>query len=235
MSAAVDGGVLTYLGFLGGGSGYYIIGGTSEATPEFSGIVAIADQAAGHDLGFLNPLLYKLGTGAANGIVDVTKGNNTVTFTQDGQTTTVKGFKATKGYDLASGLGTPDAAKLVMALAGDVALALRALERTRRGRTHDVRPLRRSGTCARTRYVPATVISPTRIVGAPRLPPNGKKRRSLPTSVTDRRTSSSVLATVISRSGRPRTPFSMARPAAPTEKSPVTELAPECSPVTSWT
>jgi subtilase family serine protease len=118
MSAAVDGGVLTYLGFLGGGSGYYIVGGTSEATPEFAGVVAIADQAAGHDLGFLNPLLYKLGTGAANGIVDIKKGNNTVTFTQGGQTTTVKGFKATKGYDLASGLGTPDAAKLVMALAG---------------------------------------------------------------------------------------------------------------------
>ena len=30
----------------------------------------------------------------------------------------MKGAKATKGYDLASGLGTPDAAKLVMALAG---------------------------------------------------------------------------------------------------------------------
>ncbi len=118
MSAAVDGGVLTYLGFLGGGSGYYIIGGTSEATPEFSGIVAIADQAAGHDLGFLNPLLYKLGTNPANGIDDITKGNITVSFTQNGTQYTVKGAKATKGYDLASGLGTPDAAKLVMALAG---------------------------------------------------------------------------------------------------------------------
>jgi subtilase family serine protease len=118
MSAAVDGGVLVYLGFLGGGSGYYIVGGTSEATPEFAGVVAIADQAAGHDLGFLNPLLYKLGTGGSSGIVDVTKGDIKVTFTQDGKTYTLKGFKATKGYDLASGLGTPDAAKLVMALAG---------------------------------------------------------------------------------------------------------------------
>jgi subtilase family serine protease len=118
MSAAVDGGVLTYLGFLGGGSGYYIVGGTSEASPEFAGIVAIADQAAGHDLGFLNPVLYKIGTDPANGIVDITKGNITVTFTQGGNTYTVKGAKATTGYDLASGLGTPDAAKLVMALAG---------------------------------------------------------------------------------------------------------------------
>jgi subtilase family serine protease len=117
MSAAVDGGVLTYLGFLGGGSGYYIIGGTSEATPEFAAVVAIADQAAGHDLGFLNPALYTLGGKSSNGIVDVTKGDNTVSFTQNGTQYTVKGFKATKGYDLASGLGTPDAAKLVMALA----------------------------------------------------------------------------------------------------------------------
>ena len=118
MSAAVDGGAITYLGFLGGGSGYYIIGGTSWATPQFSGIVAIADQAAGHDLGFLNPLLYKIGTNPADGIVDVTKGNITVSFTQNGTQYTVKGAKATTGYDLASGLGTPDAAKLVAALAG---------------------------------------------------------------------------------------------------------------------
>ena len=118
MSAAVDGGVLTYLGFLGENSGLYIIGGTSEATPEFAAVVSIADQAAGHSLGFINPMLYKLAARGAPGIVDITIGNNTVTFTQGGHTYTVPGFDAVPGYDMASGLGTVNATKLVDALAG---------------------------------------------------------------------------------------------------------------------
>jgi len=116
MSAAVDGGVLVYIGFTGGDGitpGYYIFGGTSEASPEFAGVVAIADQFAHHRLGLLNPALYRLASKHAPGIVDITAGNNTVTFTQEGQTFTVPGFQAVSGYDMASGLGTVDAAKLV--------------------------------------------------------------------------------------------------------------------------
>jgi subtilase family serine protease len=118
MSAAVDGGVLTYVGFLtGSDNGYYIIGGTSESSPEFAGVVAIADQAAGHDLGLLNPLLYALGSGSA-GIPDITIGNNTVFFQdKNGNTVTIHGYPAQSGYDLANGLGTVDAASLVPALA----------------------------------------------------------------------------------------------------------------------
>ncbi len=119
MSAAVNGGVLVYLGFPGVPAGYYIFGGTSEASPLFSGIVAIADQAAGHRLGLLNPYLYALGDGPRSGIVDITRGNNTVTFTNsNGQTYTVQGYDAVPGYDLASGLGTADGARLVGQLAG---------------------------------------------------------------------------------------------------------------------
>ena len=87
--------------------------GTSEATPEFAGVVAIADQFAHHRLGLLNPALYQLARKHAPGIVDITAGNNTVTFTQEGQTFTVPGFQAVPSYDMASGLGTVDAAKLV--------------------------------------------------------------------------------------------------------------------------
>jgi hypothetical protein len=79
--------------------------------------VAIADQAAHRDLGLLNPSLYALGSGSA-GIPDITIGNNTVTFTQNGRTFTVRGYNAGAGYDMASGLGTVDAAKLVAELAG---------------------------------------------------------------------------------------------------------------------
>ena len=116
MSAAVDGGVLVYIGFTGGDGitpGYYIFGGTSEATPEFAGVVAIADQLAHHRLGLLNPALYRLARNHAPGIVDITAGDNTVSFTQAGETFTVPGFPAVPSYDMSGGLGTVDAARLV--------------------------------------------------------------------------------------------------------------------------
>ena len=124
LSAAVSGSVDVYMTIPGlpglPNDNWYPIAGTSEASPLFSGIVAIADQAARHDLGLLNPALYQLGDGFSSGIKDITLGNNTVTFTQpsSGQTITVQGYNATRGYDLASGLGEPDGARLVAQLAG---------------------------------------------------------------------------------------------------------------------
>jgi subtilase family serine protease len=119
MSAAVDGAALVYLGFPGIAPGLYLVGGTSEATPEFAGVVAIADQAAGHSLGLLNNALYTLGEAGAPGLPDIATGNNTVSFVQDGNQYTVDGWVAGPGYDLASGLGTVNAADLVAELAGD--------------------------------------------------------------------------------------------------------------------
>ena len=124
MSAAVDGGANVFWSFPGAGApGWNIIGGTSEASPLFSGVVAIADQAAGHDLGLINPSLYRRGDGFGSGVVDVTHGNNTVTFENPAGDPypglhTVQGFNAVRGYDLATGLGTADGTALVAELAG---------------------------------------------------------------------------------------------------------------------
>ena len=113
MSAAVNGAAWIYTSFGGVSVGWHLVGGTSEASPIFSGIVALADQAAGHRLGLINPALYIMGTlspaGGSNGMVDVTSGNNSFGG--------VTGFTAKRGYDLASGWGTIDAAKFVPALA----------------------------------------------------------------------------------------------------------------------
>jgi hypothetical protein len=68
--------------------------------------VALAGQVAGHPLGLINPALYELSGQRAAGIADVTSGNNTVQFPQNGKTFTVPGFSARPGYDLASGVGT---------------------------------------------------------------------------------------------------------------------------------
>lgn len=117
LSAAVNGGVVVYTTFGGFPAGWHIFGGTSEASPLLAGMVAIADQAAGHRLGLLNPQLYALARQGAPGIVDITRGTNTVSFTQNGQNYTVAGFPAVPGYDMSSGLGTINGARLVMELA----------------------------------------------------------------------------------------------------------------------
>jgi subtilase family serine protease len=115
MTSAVNGAAWIYLSFGGfGGPGWQLVGGTSEATPIFSGIVALADQVAGHRLGLINPGLYALGalsqhTKIPTGLVDVTTGNNSFGG--------VTGYNAGPGYDLASGWGTIDANTFVPALA----------------------------------------------------------------------------------------------------------------------
>jgi len=120
MSAAVDGAALVYLSFAPEAPGWYLFGGTSEASPLFSGIVAIADQVAGHKLGDINPTLYAIEGNSNSGIVDVTSGINTMIFDNahnGNKLTTVTGFAAGPGYDLSSGVGTIWAPLFVKALA----------------------------------------------------------------------------------------------------------------------
>jgi subtilase family serine protease len=117
MSAACNGAVDMYQSFGGQPAGWYPTCGTSEATPEFAGIVALADQVAGHPLGVINGYLYRLLARHARGIVDVVSGNNTVSFRQGGTLHTVPGFAARPGYDLASGVGTVNAFWFVPELA----------------------------------------------------------------------------------------------------------------------
>ncbi len=117
MSAACNGAVDTYGSYQGAPDGWSPECGTSEATPLFAGIVALADQVAGHSLGLINPALYQLAARHKPGIVDVTRGNNTVSFTQDGREQTVTGFTARPGYDVATGLGTVNAPYFVAELA----------------------------------------------------------------------------------------------------------------------
>jgi subtilase family serine protease len=122
MSGACTSPVFTYQSFAQQGSpaGWYPECGTSEATPEFAGIVALADQVAGHALGVINPTLYKLSEEKAPGIVPVTSGNNTVTFVQGtpAKTYTIPGFKAQAVYSLVDGVGTVNAWYLAYELAG---------------------------------------------------------------------------------------------------------------------
>jgi subtilase family serine protease len=120
MSGSCSAPVFTYQSFPQAGTpaGWYPSCGTSEATPEFAGIVALADQVAGHALGVINPTLYKLAAEKAPGVVPVTKGNNTVTFVQGKKTYTIKGYPAQAGYSLDDGVGTVNGWYLAYELAG---------------------------------------------------------------------------------------------------------------------
>jgi hypothetical protein len=100
----------------------YVVGGTSASSPAMAGIMALVEQKNGTYLGLANDDFYAL---AANDALaqcnsthltdpavptacvfhDVTDGDNSVPG--------LTGFRAARGYDRASGLGTVDVANLV--------------------------------------------------------------------------------------------------------------------------
>jgi Pro-kumamolisin, activation domain/IPT/TIG domain len=89
--------------------GWIDFGGTSSSTPLWAAMLADVQASAGCQssgpLGFISPKLYAVGANAhedAASFNDVTAGNNDDYAISGGQL-----FSATKGYDLASGLGSP--------------------------------------------------------------------------------------------------------------------------------
>ncbi len=101
--------ILVYSSFLGAGaSGYSPIGGTSEGAPQWAGLVADVNQARGNPIGFMNPALYHLASPDGTYLHDIVKGTNAYGG--------VRGYTATRGWDPASGLGTPRSGQLATAL-----------------------------------------------------------------------------------------------------------------------
>ena len=88
-----------------------LAGGTSASAPLWAGLIAIANQMAGHPLGFINPGLYKLSQSSnyTQDFHDITNGNNSVNY----KGVTVPGYSAVPGWDPTTGLGTPNAEKLL--------------------------------------------------------------------------------------------------------------------------
>ena len=99
----------------GGGAEFIGAGGASAAAPFWAGLMALADQEAGHPLGFVNPAIYQIARGPLyhQAFHDITTGNNTVTVNG----TTVTGYQAGPGWDPVTGWGTPNAQVLIPLLA----------------------------------------------------------------------------------------------------------------------
>src|SRR5262249_27240352 len=108
------------------GGGYW---GTSAATPMWASLAAQIDTTF-HDqglprLGFANDLFYTAAAIAPASFNDVTMGNNTSSYLSGGRinndgtgkiTLTGFGYQAGPGYDLTTGLGSPNGTVLARSL-----------------------------------------------------------------------------------------------------------------------
>jgi subtilase family serine protease len=95
---------------------FALTGGTSISTPMWAGVSRLVAQAQGVTrLGNIDSRLYELGNlqSANSGLHDVIAGNNA----NNG----IPGYSAGVGYDLVTGWGSPDIAKLVAAFPGAAA------------------------------------------------------------------------------------------------------------------
>jgi subtilase family serine protease len=90
---------------------FWIFGGTSAGSPQWAGLVALADQRAGYDLGFINQGLYLMGLDPFvyfGSFHDITIGNNSVVIPDSaGNPVSITGYNARPGWDPTTGLGSP--------------------------------------------------------------------------------------------------------------------------------
>ncbi len=142
-NAAVNGGALVYSSAYPSPNnppGWFPVGGTSAASPQMAGVIALANQIRKHNgkapLGNLGPAIYQLGNsqapdasfdgGAGTLFRDIVPqtfvGADGTTITIDNNAWPPAGpgvapFFATPGYDLTTGFGSPHADAFVAALA----------------------------------------------------------------------------------------------------------------------
>ncbi|HET9919668.1 MAG TPA: hypothetical protein VFQ30_07495, partial [Ktedonobacteraceae bacterium] len=109
----------TGAGGIGGASGWIIVGGTSAAAPMWAAMVALTNEKAAQQgksvVGFLNPLLYKIGAGSSYkaDFHDITPPSDpSVPSNNDELGFNGGAYPVTAGYDMATGWGSFNAAKL---------------------------------------------------------------------------------------------------------------------------
>jgi subtilase family serine protease len=135
-NAAVNGGVLQYQTAYPTAqfpAGWQISGGTSAASPQVAGVIALANAArAGlgeKPIGNLNPILYSLPSSDFTDVVPQTQGtaasgilgnNQLWQYNVDGSVSPgpVAGFPTLAGWDMTTGFGSPVVGPFVAALAG---------------------------------------------------------------------------------------------------------------------
>ena len=97
--------------------GWQVVGGTSAAAPAWAALIALANasgRCGGIPIGFANPALYDAAANAySTDFNDITSGNNDMTGLNGSL------YPAGAGYDMATGLGSPNGTALVQSLCSD--------------------------------------------------------------------------------------------------------------------
>jgi hypothetical protein len=104
-------GEFPYLLYIDGSWGDW--GGTSFAAPLWASLVSLANASSscrGTSVGFANPTLYRIAGSDPSAFNDITSGDNDISGDNGGL------YPAHAGYDMATGLGSPNAAVLPAAL-----------------------------------------------------------------------------------------------------------------------
>jgi kumamolisin len=83
--------------------------GTSAAAPQWAGLIAVINAELGQNVGFVNPVLYTLGSGVFR---DITPPPGPADNSNGG----VSGYPAGPGWDACTGWGSPKGAALLAAL-----------------------------------------------------------------------------------------------------------------------
>jgi subtilase family serine protease len=104
---------LAGIGELSGGDQptLFSLNGTSAAAPFWAGVIALADQYAGRDLGFVNSAIYRIAQSPEYHAAfhDINEGNNTISVAGK----EFEGYQAGPGWDPVTGWGTPVVSVLV--------------------------------------------------------------------------------------------------------------------------
>ncbi len=104
-----------YAMYVGGWGGNW---GTSLAAPTWAAMTALIDDSStscrNAPVGWINPELYQLATSTPADFNDITAGNN-----NGGAKVHPGDYDATAGYDMATGLGSPEAANLAQSFCGE--------------------------------------------------------------------------------------------------------------------
>jgi subtilase family serine protease len=96
---------------------FWLVGGTSAGSPQWAAITSIVDQMANRRQGNINPALYLLALlpSKVNPFHDIADGSNNSVPDENGGT--IQGYTAARGYDMATGLGSPNIGAIAKLLA----------------------------------------------------------------------------------------------------------------------
>ena len=98
-------------------AGWWVVGGTSAGSPQWAGLIAMADEMAGRDLGYLNTALYNLAANPSTYAADFYDDNtNSNAQSAPGSGTSGNCCPSSRGWDAVTGLGSPNAATLLPSL-----------------------------------------------------------------------------------------------------------------------